>query len=109
MKYLKIIDEWIVKKAVNILNKSSENREEKRTGEIRSFLTGKIEGASEDLSEVTYFTCLKVLSESIGKLSINLKDKENNNFELDKYLLTAPVDLKDLKICITCDIEYILV
>lgn len=77
MKYLKIIDEWIVKKAVNILNKSSENREEKITEEIRSFLTGKIEGASEDLSEVTYFTCLKVLSESIGKLSINLKDDDN--------------------------------
>ena len=46
---------------------------------------------------------------SCENLSINLKDKENNDFELDKYLLTAPVDLKDLKICITCDIEYILV
>lgn len=31
-----------------------------------------------DLSEVTYFTCLKVLSESIGKLSIHLKDNDNN-------------------------------
>ena len=46
---------------------------------------------------------------SCENLSINLKDKDNNNFELDKYLLTAPVDLKDLKICIFCDIEYILV
>lgn len=46
---------------------------------------------------------------SCEHLAINLKDKENNNFELDKYLLTAPVDLKDLKICIFCDIEYILV
>jgi hypothetical protein len=46
---------------------------------------------------------------SCENLSINLKDKENNDFELDKYLLTAPVDLKDLKICIFCDIEYILV
>ena len=42
-------------------------------------------------------------------LSIILKDKENNDFELDKYLLNTPFDLKDLKICITCDIEYILI
>lgn len=42
-------------------------------------------------------------------LSIILKDKENNDFELDKYLQIAPADLKDLKICIFCDIEYILV
>lgn len=31
-----------------------------------------------DLSEVTYFTCLKVLSESLGKLSLHLKDSDNN-------------------------------
>ena len=33
---------------------------------------------SSDLSEVTYFTCLKVLSESVGKLSLHLKDNDNN-------------------------------
>lgn len=42
-------------------------------------------------------------------LSIILKDRENNDFKLDKYLLNTPFDLKDLKICIFCDIEYILV
>ena len=42
-------------------------------------------------------------------LSIILKDKENNDFELDKYLQIAPADFKDLKICIFCDIEYILI
>ena len=30
------------------------------------------------LSEITYYTCLKVLSESVGKLSIHLKDSKNN-------------------------------
>lgn len=30
-----------------------------------------------DLSEITYFTCLKVLSESVGKLSLHLKDGNN--------------------------------
>lgn len=31
-----------------------------------------------DINEVTYYTCMKVLSESLGKLSIHLKDKDNN-------------------------------
>lgn len=31
-----------------------------------------------DESEITYFTCLKVLSESVAKLTIHLKDKDNN-------------------------------
>lgn len=46
---------------------------------------------------------------SCENLSIILKDKDNNSFWLDKYLQTTLVDLKDLKICISCDIEYILV
>ena len=46
---------------------------------------------------------------SCENLSIILIDKEDNFFELDKYLLTTPVDLKDLTICISCDIEYILI
>ena len=46
---------------------------------------------------------------SCENLSIILKDKENNHFELDKYLLTTPINLKDLNICISCDIEYILI
>ena len=79
MKYLKIFDKWIVKKAINILNKEENNEREKETsGEISNFLRGKNISAGKDLSEITYFTCLKVLSESIGKLSINLKDSDNN-------------------------------
>ena len=46
---------------------------------------------------------------SCENVSIILKDKEDNFFELDKYSLVTPVDLKDLKICISCDIEYILI
>lgn len=33
---------------------------------------------TNEKSEITYYTCLKVLSESIGKLSLHLKDKDNN-------------------------------
>lgn len=79
MKYLKIFDKWIVKKAINILNQGEDNGREKETsGEIYEFLKGGNVSAGKDLSEITYFTCLKVLSESIGKLSINLKDSDNN-------------------------------
>lgn len=76
---MKIFDKWIVKKAINILNQGENNEREKETsGEIYEFLRGGNISAGKDLSEITYFTCLKVLSESIGKLSINLKDRENN-------------------------------
>lgn len=79
MKYLRILDKWIVRKAINILNKEENNEREKETsGEISNFLRGESISAGKDLSEITYFTCLKVLSESIGKLSINLKDSDNN-------------------------------
>lgn len=64
-----------------------------------------VEIFSDNETFENHFICIT----SSEHLAINLKDKENNDFELDKYLLTAPVDLKDLKICITCDIEYILV
>ena len=76
---MKIFDKWIVKKAINILNQGGDNEREKETsGEIYEFLKGGNISAGKDLSEITYFTCLKVLSESIGKLSINLKDSDNN-------------------------------
>ena len=76
---MKIFDKWIVKKAINILNHGEDNEREKETsGEIYEFLKGSNISAGKDLSEITYFTCLKVLSESIGKLSINLKDSDNN-------------------------------
>lgn len=76
---MKIFDKWIVKKAMNILNQGEDNEREKETsGEIYEFLKGGNISAGKDLSEITYFTCLKVLSESIGKLSINLKDSDNN-------------------------------
>jgi phage portal protein, HK97 family len=79
VKWLKIFDKWIVKKAINILNQGENNEREKETaGEIYEFLRGSNISAGKDLSEITYFTCLKVLSESIGKLSINLKDSDNN-------------------------------
>lgn len=64
-----------------------------------------VEIITEDRTFENNFICIT----SCEDLVINLRDKENNHFELDKYLLTTPVALKDLRICIFCDIEYILV
>lgn len=64
-----------------------------------------VEIFSNDETFENNFICIT----SCENLSIILKDKDNNSFWLDKYLQTTPVDLKDLKICISCDIEYILV
>lgn len=64
-----------------------------------------VEIFSRDETFENNFICIT----SCENLSIILKDKDNNSFWLDKYLQTTPVDLKDLKICISCDIEYILV
>lgn len=41
-------------------------------------------GYGENLSEVTYFTCIKMLSESMGKLSLNLYQDTENGVERAK-------------------------
>lgn len=42
-----------------------------------------------DISEITYFTCLKVLSEGMGKLSLNLEDGKHNRVTThDSYYVT---------------------
>ncbi|MHB9946921.1 phage portal protein, partial [Clostridium botulinum] len=38
----------------------------------------KREGTSENLSEITYFTCIKMLSESLGKLSLKFYQETDN-------------------------------
>ena len=64
-----------------------------------------VEIFSNDETFENNFICIT----SCENLSIILKDKYNNSFELNKYLQTTPVNLKDLKICIFCNIEYILI
>lgn len=64
----------IIRKFWNKVTKKSE------TTSITGMNFGEFFGlkTGADMSEVTYFTCLKVLSESIGKLSLHLKDNDNN-------------------------------
>ena len=42
------------------------------------FFSGDMRQYGTDLSEITYFTCLKTLSESIGKMPIYLMDQNKN-------------------------------
>lgn len=66
---------------MNIFKKFfNKGEEKKQKTAINSMNFGEFFGinVSSDLSEATYFTCLKVLSESVGKLSLHLKDNDNN-------------------------------
>lgn len=60
--------------------------------EFMKLLTGR-GGSSEygeDRSEITYLTCLKVLSESIGKIPVYLIDEEKNRVDNDlSYILNV--------------------
>lgn len=68
---------------MGIFNKIFNNEEEKEKrslSDVNSYfeMTGKKIEEVDDIQEITYYTCLKVLSESMGKLSIHLKDGEGN-------------------------------
>lgn len=60
------------------LNKGDDIEKTVSLSEINEYFKRREYGTAGDLSEVTYFTCLKVLSESLGKLSIHLKDGDGN-------------------------------
>ena len=52
-----------------------------------------IGGKGDDLSEITYYTCLKVLSEALGKVPLHLIDAENRRIEkheLNRVLKNRP-------------------
>lgn len=80
---------FLQKAAVKYLRSSIRNETNQGTGtetlfgleELTRFFDIKNGGLGEDISEITYFTCLKVLSESIGKMSIHLKDSDNNKIQ----------------------------
>ena len=68
---------------MGIINKflnKAEEPEQTKLSDINAYfeMTGKKMSEIDDIQEITYYTCLKVLSENMGKLSINLKDGEGN-------------------------------
>ena len=63
---------------MNIFKRFFNKTEEKSIVQNLSFKEFFGIDLDNSLSEITYYTCLKVLSESVGKLSIHLKDSKNN-------------------------------
>lgn len=67
---------WIFDKIKSIFTKNSQKTQE--YNELLRFL-GISDVDNDELSEATYFACLKVLSESVGKLPLKLMQHEPNN------------------------------
>lgn len=60
------------------------------------FFSGKSHEYGPDLSEITYFTCLKTLSESIGKMPVYLIDDNKNRItdhDIVPFLSVSPNDV----------------
>lgn len=56
--------------------------------EINELFNRNANSIGENLSEVTYFTCMKMLSESLGKLNIDLmQDTENGTIRIKNHEL----------------------
>lgn len=66
--------------------KSFFNKEEKTDDPIMDFITGKDVKVYSKLSDPTYYTCLKLLSETVGKLTIHLYNGNNEKVQNHKAL-----------------------
>lgn len=66
----------LIDKIKNVFWNSSNSLSMRDINEL--FFNASVKEYGPDLSEITYFTCLKTLSESIGKLPIYLMDSNKN-------------------------------
>lgn len=67
-----------------------------RMTDIMELFSGKAYDEISDLGEITYFTCLKTLSESLGKMPVYLMDENKNRIKnhATSYLLqVAPNEI----------------
>ena len=58
-------------KIMDIRASTEKSGSEIRISEINSFFDDKLIRREKDLSEITYFVCIKILSESLGKLNVS--------------------------------------
>lgn len=66
----------------NIRNESSGSKETISLSDINSWFFNNQAGEDgPDISEITYFVCMKKLSESLGKMPVHLKDMDKNRIE----------------------------
>lgn len=67
----------LVKNKVTALRRAwNETTQKISMSTIMELFSGKAWNEISDLGEITYFTCLKTLSESVGKMPVYLMDKE---------------------------------
>lgn len=72
MRRTNIIDKWALRRVQKAINAVPDKLS---LSDINEFFGNmKYSDHGPDISEITYYTCLKVLSESLGKLSLHLKD-----------------------------------
>lgn len=93
MRSTNILDKWAMGRVKKVMNNAPDTL---TLSQINEFFNGQsFTDYGPDLSESTYFICLKILAESLGKLSIHLKDGEGNrvHHEAIRILKHKPNDL----------------
>lgn len=74
------------KKIIKTLTTSSTEKETITLEQLVDFLN--LNGVSEkELSEATYFACLKILSESLGKLPLKLVSTSDKNGVIEQKII----------------------
>ena len=67
----------VIRNKVMTLRRAWNNAETSiKMSEIMDLFSGKAYNEISDLGEITYFTCLKTLAESVGKMPVYLMDKD---------------------------------
>ena len=67
----------VIRNKVMTLRRAWNNAETSiKMSEIMELFSGKAYNEISDLGEITYFTCLKTLAESVGKMPVYLMDKD---------------------------------
>lgn len=69
----------VIKNKVTALRRAWNNAETSiKMSEIMELFSGKAYNEISDLGEITYFTCLKTLAESVGKMPVYLMDRDKH-------------------------------
>lgn len=84
-------------KLVSIRQMWNSTEQKWKMSEIMELFSGRAYDEITDLGEITYFTCLKTLAESVGKMPVYLMDKDKRriaNHESSYLLQTAPNEVQ---------------
>lgn len=85
------------KKIVAVRQMWNSTEQKIKMSEIMEAFSGRAYDEITDLGEITYFTCLKTLAESVGKMPVYLMDKDKRritNHESSYLLQTTPNEVQ---------------